>query len=268
MDAELASPDGEAGGESEEDTEQEYLQAVAPGRVANTEPARRSRAAPAKPRGRGRGQSRGRACKATTERKAPDKKPARVTKGAQTRRASRRQQPLDPLKGPAVAPEAPVGAGEGGHPEQEEQRMVAAGGPDVARRALAAVGDDSGLGEQPQQKRPPGRSRKRRLIMEEDRSASPPQEAAPHRDANASGGAASQRSALVQASRASVPYSQAPLDKMIVPGSADEAWVRNHPLFKQIAHCGYPHPFGEREILALKSYTPKQYGGDAELTFY
>jgi len=56
---------------------------------------------------------------------------------------------------------------------------------------------------------------------------------------------------------------EAPLDKIIVPGSEDERWVRTHPLWIKITQRGYPLPFGEREILALKAYTPQRHGGDA-----
>eukprot|EP00419_Tripos_fusus_P021641 CAMPEP_0172735122 /NCGR_PEP_ID=MMETSP1074-20121228/111716_1 /TAXON_ID=2916 /ORGANISM="Ceratium fusus, Strain PA161109" /LENGTH=190 /DNA_ID=CAMNT_0013564051 /DNA_START=145 /DNA_END=714 /DNA_ORIENTATION=- len=36
---------------------------------------------------------------------------------------------------------------------------------------------------------------------------------------------------------------EAPLDKMIKPGSEDERWVRNHPLWIKITQRGYPLPF-------------------------
>eukprot|EP00929_Paragymnodinium_shiwhaense_P067424 TRINITY_DN33940_c0_g1_i2.p1 TRINITY_DN33940_c0_g1~~TRINITY_DN33940_c0_g1_i2.p1 ORF type:complete len:296 (-),score=63.41 TRINITY_DN33940_c0_g1_i2:635-1522(-) len=53
----------------------------------------------------------------------------------------------------------------------------------------------------------------------------------------------------------------------IEPGSEDEKWVLNHPLFDKLVNRGYPLPFGFREILALKGYTPKQYGGDATVRY-
>mmetsp|Transcript_90427 Transcript_90427/g.292707 ORF Transcript_90427/g.292707 Transcript_90427/m.292707 type:complete len:318 (-) Transcript_90427:97-1050(-) len=69
------------------------------------------------------------------------------------------------------------------------------------------------------------------------------------------------------ASSAASAVEEAPLHQLIEPGSDDERWVRNHPLYIKIMQRGYPLPFGDLEILALKHYTPKQYGGDAEVSF-
>lgn len=59
----------------------------------------------------------------------------------------------------------------------------------------------------------------------------------------------------------------APMSSAITPGSEDEQWIRNHPLYKKLMR-GYPLPISEQEILALKAYTPKEYGGDAELRYF
>lgn len=49
---------------------------------------------------------------------------------------------------------------------------------------------------------------------------------------------------------------------------ADREWLTNHPLYIKIHHHGYPLPFGDQDILALKAFTPKESGGEADFTFY
>lgn len=52
-------------------------------------------------------------------------------------------------------------------------------------------------------------------------------------------------------------------ESSIVPGSEEELWLRRHPLYIKLTQRGYPLPIGEFEILALKKFTPVEYGGDA-----
>eukprot|EP00442_Polarella_glacialis_P053353 CAMPEP_0115078624 /NCGR_PEP_ID=MMETSP0227-20121206/17653_1 /TAXON_ID=89957 /ORGANISM="Polarella glacialis, Strain CCMP 1383" /LENGTH=579 /DNA_ID=CAMNT_0002466031 /DNA_START=54 /DNA_END=1794 /DNA_ORIENTATION=+ len=56
----------------------------------------------------------------------------------------------------------------------------------------------------------------------------------------------------------------APLSSCITQPE-DQAWVRSHPLYIKIHERGYPLPFGDREILALRAFTPREFGGEADL---
>ncbi|CAK8987533.1 unnamed protein product [Durusdinium trenchii] len=49
---------------------------------------------------------------------------------------------------------------------------------------------------------------------------------------------------------------------------SDLQWLTKHPLYTKIHERGYPIPIGDQDILALKPFTPKAFGGDAELNFY
>mmetsp|Transcript_35502 Transcript_35502/g.65695 ORF Transcript_35502/g.65695 Transcript_35502/m.65695 type:complete len:194 (-) Transcript_35502:2-583(-) len=53
----------------------------------------------------------------------------------------------------------------------------------------------------------------------------------------------------------------------IQPGSEEEQWVLDHPLFHKIER-GYPLPIGAIEILALKAFTPREYGGSADINAF
>mmetsp|Transcript_76653 Transcript_76653/g.228471 ORF Transcript_76653/g.228471 Transcript_76653/m.228471 type:complete len:219 (+) Transcript_76653:49-705(+) len=142
--------------------------------------------------------------------------------------------------------------------------------PEVPEGSAAPAPDTGEEEVDPGQRRrrrtgPVGRPKRRRVVIEEEEEQQPAPQAEGQPPPQA--GDSRPASALVRVPGRQTPHAQAPLDKMILPGSADETWVRSHPLFVKIADRGYPLPFGEREILALKSYTPKQYGGDAEITF-
>mmetsp|Transcript_115693 Transcript_115693/g.327163 ORF Transcript_115693/g.327163 Transcript_115693/m.327163 type:complete len:253 (-) Transcript_115693:26-784(-) len=54
---------------------------------------------------------------------------------------------------------------------------------------------------------------------------------------------------------------------IIAAGTEDEAWVMAHPLFTKLMR-GYPLPISEQEILALRAYTPREYGGDADVRYF
>lgn len=60
------------------------------------------------------------------------------------------------------------------------------------------------------------------------------------------------------------PPSGLTLSKLTV---ADRAWLQNHPLYIKIHQRGYPIPLGDQDILALKAFTPKEMGGDADFSF-
>uniref|UniRef100_A0A7S1FCB1 Uncharacterized protein n=1 Tax=Noctiluca scintillans TaxID=2966 RepID=A0A7S1FCB1_NOCSC len=61
-----------------------------------------------------------------------------------------------------------------------------------------------------------------------------------------------------------LPPPPPPMDTNLKAGSAEENWVRNHPLYIKITQRGYPLPIGEKEILALRAYTPQEFGGEAQ----
>eukprot|EP00746_Dinoflagellata_sp_MGD_P164726 gnl/MRDRNA2_/MRDRNA2_93547_c0_seq1.p1 gnl/MRDRNA2_/MRDRNA2_93547_c0~~gnl/MRDRNA2_/MRDRNA2_93547_c0_seq1.p1 ORF type:complete len:240 (+),score=64.74 gnl/MRDRNA2_/MRDRNA2_93547_c0_seq1:55-774(+) len=48
----------------------------------------------------------------------------------------------------------------------------------------------------------------------------------------------------------------------IPPGSEMEKWLKSHPLHDKIRRRGYPLPIGDFEILQLRAFTPKRYGGE------
>lgn len=48
---------------------------------------------------------------------------------------------------------------------------------------------------------------------------------------------------------------------------ADQEWLTNHPLYVKLQR-GYPIPIGDQDILALRAFTPRGRGGDADFTFY
>ncbi|CAJ1392132.1 unnamed protein product [Effrenium voratum] len=47
----------------------------------------------------------------------------------------------------------------------------------------------------------------------------------------------------------------------------DREWLTKHPLYDKIHRRGYPLPFGDQEILALRAFTPRELGGTADLSF-
>mmetsp|Transcript_32050 Transcript_32050/g.89268 ORF Transcript_32050/g.89268 Transcript_32050/m.89268 type:complete len:337 (-) Transcript_32050:43-1053(-) len=73
--------------------------------------------------------------------------------------------------------------------------------------------------------------------------------------------------ALVARSAYSGPFAEVPVGCGIPPGSAEESWVLRHPLWTKMARRGYPLPISEREILALRSYTPREHGGTADIRY-
>lgn len=62
-------------------------------------------------------------------------------------------------------------------------------------------------------------------------------------------------------------FAEVPVACGIPPGSEEESWVLGHPLWSKIARRGYPLPISEREILALRAYTPREHGGSADVRY-
>jgi len=42
------------------------------------------------------------------------------------------------------------------------------------------------------------------------------------------------------------------------PRSEEECWVRAHPLWRKMTLRGYPLPISDREVFALRAYTPQK----------
>lgn len=81
--------------------------------------------------------------------------------------------------------------------------------------------------------------------------------------------AAAEGGPLVAPSAAADTQPVAPLlCTAVVPGSEDASWITGHPLFIKINQRGYPLPIGEQEILALRDFTPRAYGGTADIRFF
>jgi len=57
------------------------------------------------------------------------------------------------------------------------------------------------------------------------------------------------------------------LDPSLGLSLEDERWIRTHPLWIKFARRGYPIPISEREVLALRAYTPTEYGGTADIRY-
>merc|ERR1719327_138595 len=70
-------------------------------------------------------------------------------------------------------------------------------------------------------------------------------------------GSRTRRSEGTTTSEVPPPFASA----LVALSSEEERWLKNHPLYIKITQRGYPLPFGEREILGLRSCTPKEDGG-------
>mmetsp|Transcript_5944 Transcript_5944/g.13080 ORF Transcript_5944/g.13080 Transcript_5944/m.13080 type:complete len:187 (+) Transcript_5944:94-654(+) len=62
-----------------------------------------------------------------------------------------------------------------------------------------------------------------------------------------------------------LPPVPAPIHSEIEPGSEEDRWLRSHPIYIKMTQRGYPLPIGELELLALQEFTPRAYGGRADI---
>lgn len=225
-------------------------------------------------RTRGRGRGRGRGCSIREDEGVKEDSPEDVARAGANREAAEESAGASEAVAAAsnrclrlrALPEGAEAAADQAGPARVRLRGTAVASPEVdevSPRPPQEGGEVSGAVPQP--RKPGARAKGKGKARHQPHSAEAQAATSPPPKGGVAGRAAGKRRSAQSPALMARPaeWDEAPLDKIIVPGSEDERWVRNHPLYIKITQRGYPLPFGEREILALKAYTPCEYGGDA-----